>query len=133
MNEENEIIYVPEKKSFKIKKVKEMSKSIFFILTRFLLQFDCEGKKWQENIFCIIHAILLFSAVFTDIIAGTVILTCVAVYMLLKLIFAVLTQILKTVVENFLGTAIKITVIILVILIVLLKWQNVKEIIINLF
>ncbi len=123
----NEIIYIPEKRHFKIYRRSPYSCKIgFFFLTRFLYGLDCDGKQWQENIFCVFVGLMSFFTVPAD-------LVCVACFYVLKGFYKIILYFIKIVFNNFLGTFLKIATTLLTILILWLKWQEITDFIKNLF
>lgn len=123
----NEIIYIPEKRHFKIYRRSPYSCKIgFFFLTRFLYGLDCDGKPWQENIFCVFVGLMSFFTVPAD-------LVCVACFYVLKGFYKIILYFVKIVFNNFLGTFLKIATTLLTILILWLKWQEITDFIKNLF
>lgn len=123
----NEIIYIPEKRHFKIYRRSPYSCKIgFFFFTRFLYGLDCDGKQWQENIFCVFVGLMSFFTVPAD-------LVCVACFYVLKGFYKIILYFIKIVFNNLLGTFLKIATTLLTILILWLKWQEIMDFIKNLF
>ena len=123
----NEIIYIPEKRHFKIYRRSLYSCKIgFFFFTRFLYGLDCDGKQWQENIFCVFVGLMSFFTVPAD-------LVCVACFYVLKGFYKIILYFIKIVFNNFLGTFLRIATTLLTILILWLKWQEITDFIKNLF
>ena len=121
----NEIIYEPANNNFRIFRRNYENKGFFF-LTRFLLSLDAEGKKWQENIFCVFVGLMSFFTVPAD-------LVCVACFYVLKGCYKIILYFIKIVFNNFLGTFLRIATTLLTILILWLKWQEITDFIKNLF
>lgn len=128
----NEIIYIPEKQHFRIfrRKLPEFG---WFFVTRILYTIDCEGKAWQENLFCAVIGAGTFPAVAIDLCCVFVVYAAKAVFFIFRGLWNITQNAVKVALNSFLGTFLKIAAVLLTLLITYLKWHEITDFIKNLF
>ena len=126
MNEMNE----SPARSFRIYKTQQVEFGAF-VCTKFIFQFDAVGKQIFVNMFCAFQGLCLFIAFFLDVAGICIVFAAKGVFLLLKALAKVLLKAFETIFKSVFGFCLKVLFVVFLILILVNKWQEVKEIIMN--
>jgi hypothetical protein len=132
-----EIIYVPEKRKFRLRRTETTTKG-FFYFTRSLWHLHPDGKKWQNLIYY-----TLFWFVFLPLVMAMDLLLLLLYYMLVgagemtkalwKLIQKLVYQAFKSILYPSLRTFLQVALIILLAIILFYRFNYIKDLILHLF
>lgn len=134
MDNEKTINYVPENTppSFRIFRTKDVKFGVFYA-TRLLFAYDCEGRKWLQNLFAALAGLSFPIAFVFDLIGITVWCVCKIIYKMFCGVWNLCLKCLEDGFKNSVGVLLKIATIFVSLLIIVYKWDVITDFIKRLF